>query len=63
MSIEKICVTIILIAACAAITWVAVTSMGIAIPPWVVTILWIVAIAVVAILAIKAVLHFWRSTP
>ncbi len=44
---------IILIAAIAAIVFVALRQMGVAIPPWVIQIFWILVVAVVCIAAIK----------
>ncbi len=47
---------IILIAAIAAIVFVALRQMGVAIPPWVVQIFWILVVAVVCIASIKFLL-------
>ena len=55
-SIIQILTAVIVIAAVAAIVSVAVRAMGVAIPDWVVKILWIVAIAFVALIAIRIVL-------
>lgn len=51
-----IAIWIILLAALAAIVFIAVRAMGVAIPGWVIQILWVVVIAVVAIVAIKFLL-------
>jgi hypothetical protein len=44
---------IIIVAAVAAIVFVALKTMGVAIPGWVVQVFWILVVAVVCILAIK----------
>jgi hypothetical protein len=44
---------IIIVAAVAAIVWVALRTMGVAIPGWVMQVFWILVVAVVCILAIK----------
>ena len=48
-------VLIVIIAACVAIMYVALRQFGIAIPPWVIQIFWIVVVACVAIFAIRFV--------
>jgi hypothetical protein len=44
---------IIIVAAVAAIVWVALRTMGVAIPGWVMQVFWILVVAVVCILTIK----------
>jgi hypothetical protein len=51
--IAGLAIWIIIVAAIAAIVFVACKAMGVAIPGWVVNVFWIVVIAVVCILAIK----------
>lgn len=55
-SIPQIVIAFIVIAAVVAIMYVALRQFGIAIPPWVIQIFWIVVVAVVAIVAIKFLL-------
>ncbi len=54
--IGEILIAIIVIGACCGIVWVALNAFGVAIPPWVVRIFWIVVVAVVAIAAIRFIL-------
>ena len=49
-------ITIVIIAACAALMYVALRQFGIAIPNWVQQVFWIVIVAVVVIAAIRFVL-------
>jgi hypothetical protein len=49
----SLAIWIIIVAAVAAIVFVALRTMGVAIPGWVVQIFWIVVVAIVCILAIK----------
>jgi hypothetical protein len=51
----KIIILIIVIAGCIAIMYVALQQMGIMIPPFMITIFWIVLVVVVAIFAIKLI--------
>jgi hypothetical protein len=51
--IAGLAIWVIIVAAIAAIVFVACKAMGVAIPGWVVNVFWIVVIAVVCILAIK----------
>lgn len=53
MSILHVIVVIIIVAAAIGILYVALRHFGVAIPPVVITIAWIVFVAVIAILAIK----------
>ena len=59
ISWPQLFIRIVIIAACVALVWLALTSMGIAIPAWVITAFWIVLIAVGVILAIKFVASMW----
>lgn len=54
--IAGLAITIILIAAVAAIVFVACRAMGVAIPGWVINVFWIVVVAFVCIVAIKFLL-------
>jgi hypothetical protein len=45
----------IVVLACVAIAWVAITQFGIPVPGWAITMLWIVLVACGAILAIRTV--------
>jgi hypothetical protein len=49
----SIAIWIIIVAALAAIVFVALKAMNVAVPPWVLNIVWIVLVAIVAVLAIK----------
>jgi hypothetical protein len=51
--IAGLAIWIILVAAIAAIVVIACKAMGVAIPPWVVQVFWVLVIAVVCIVAIK----------
>lgn len=51
--IAGLAIWIIIVAAIAAIVFVACKAMGVAIPAWVIQVFWILVIAVVCILAIK----------
>lgn len=51
--IAGLAITIIIIAAVAAIVFVACRAMGLAIPGWVINVFWIVVVAFVCIVAIK----------
>jgi hypothetical protein len=51
--IAGLAIWIILVAAIAAIVFIACKAMGVAIPPWVVQVFWVLVIAVVCIVAIK----------
>jgi hypothetical protein len=51
--IAGLAIWIILVAAIAAIVFIACKAMGVAIPPWVVQVFWVLIIAVVCIVAIK----------
>lgn len=52
-SFRNILIAIIICAACIGIMLVALNVFGIPIPPWAVTMFWIVVVATVAIFAIK----------
>lgn len=54
-SISRIIVAIIVLAGCLAILWVALGALGIAIPAFVVTCLWIVLIVAVCVIAVKII--------
>jgi hypothetical protein len=49
----SIAIWIIIVSALAAIVFVALKAMNVAVPPWVLNIVWIVLVAIVAVLAIK----------
>lgn len=55
-TIGEIIIAIIIIAAAVAIMYVALKQMGVAIPPWVIQIFWIVVVCIVAIIAVRIVL-------
>jgi hypothetical protein len=55
-SLMQIIITIIVIAACIGIMFVALRQFGVQIPPFVVTIFWIVVAAFVAIFAIRLIM-------
>lgn len=55
-SIGEMAVAAIVLAAVVAIVVIIVKAMGLAIPPWAVTVFWIVLLAIVGILAIRFVL-------
>ena len=55
-TIGEIAIAIIIIGAVVGIVYVALQQFGVAIPPWVVRIFWIVVVAIVAILAIRFLL-------
>lgn len=46
-------IVIIVVAACIGVMMVALKQFGVQIPPWAVTIFWIVVVAFVAIVAVK----------
>ncbi len=46
-------IMVVIIAAICAVVWVAVTTFGIIVPGWVITIFWILVVAVVIVGAIK----------
>lgn len=54
----SIAIAVVIIGAVCGIVYVAMRSFGIAIPPWVVNIFWIVVVAFVAIAAIRLVMSF-----
>lgn len=52
-SITQLLVVAVIVACCVGIVLVAAKAAGIAVPSWVITILWIVVVGVVAVTAIK----------
>lgn len=54
-SLTSLLITVVIIAACIALVYVALNKFGIAIPDWVVQIFWICAVAFVVIFAIRLV--------
>lgn len=54
-SLVQIAVAIVIIAAICALVTIAMRQFGVAIPPWVIQVFWVVVITVVIILAIKMV--------
>lgn len=55
-TVGEIVIAIVIIAAVVAVCYVALNQFGIAIPPWVVRIFWILCCAVVAVFAIRFLL-------
>lgn len=55
MSILKMIIIVIVIAAAIGIMLVALKQFGVQLPPWLMTIFWIVVVAIVAIFAVKLV--------
>ena len=55
-SIGQIATYVVVTAAVIAIVYIAITQMGVAIPPWVVKIFWVLVILFVALLAIRLAL-------
>lgn len=55
MPLSELLVWVVIIAACIALVYVALRRFGVAIPPWVVEVFWIVVVAVVVIVAIRFV--------
>lgn len=54
-SFTEILITVVVIAACVALVYVALRQFGVSIPQWVVQVFWIVVVAFVVILAIRLV--------
>lgn len=54
--IAGLAIAIILIAAVAAIVFIALRQMGVAIPPWVIQVFWVLVVAFVCIAAIRFLL-------
>jgi len=54
--IAGIAIAIILIAAVAAIVFIALRQMGVAIPPWVIQVFWVLVVAFICIAAIRFLL-------
>jgi hypothetical protein len=54
--IPELAVWLIIVAAIVAVVLIVLRAMGIAVPAWVVQILWVIAIAAVGILAIRLLL-------
>ncbi len=52
----EIAIAIIIIAAVVAVVYIALRQFGVAIPPWVIQIFWVMCVAVVAILAVRFLL-------
>ena len=55
-SLGHILIMVVVIAACVALVYVALRQFGIAIPPWVVQVFWIIVVAFVVIFAIRLVM-------
>lgn len=55
----RIIIAIIVVAACVGILWVILPVLGVTLPAWFITIVWIVAAAAVAIIAIKFLSTLW----
>jgi len=56
MGIGEIAIYIVIVAAVVALVYVALRQFGITIPPWVVTVFWILVVAFVIIFAIRLVM-------
>jgi len=56
MSIGQLATYVVVVAAVIAIVYIAITQMGVAIPPWVIQIFWVLVILFVALLAIRLAL-------
>lgn len=54
-SLVEILIAVVVIAACVALVYVALSQFGIAIPGWVITCFWIVVVAFVVVAAIRFV--------
>lgn len=52
-SIGQIAIAVIVVAAIVAVVYVGLGKMGVAIPPWVVSIFWILVVAFICIAAIR----------
>jgi hypothetical protein len=52
-SVGQMAIAAIIVAAVVGIVYVAFRQMGVAIPPWVIQVVWILIVAIVCILAIK----------
>lgn len=55
-TIGQMLIGVVIVAACVALVYVAMRQFGVAIPPWVVQVFWILVVAVVVIFAIRFVL-------
>jgi len=56
ISVGQLATYLVVAAALIAIVWIALTQMGVAIPPWVIQIGWVIVVCFVALLAIRVVL-------
>lgn len=59
LTLTDLAIMIVVIAAVVALVWIALRQFGIAIPPWVMNVFWVVCVAFVVILAIKLVAGMW----
>lgn len=55
LSVVQLCIYVVIVAACLALMYVALSKFGIAIPDWVIQCFWIVVVAMVVIFCIKLV--------
>lgn len=55
-SLAHILIAVVIIAACVALMYIALNQFGVAIPPWVVQVFWILVVACVIIFAIRFLL-------
>jgi len=55
VSIPQLLIYVVIIAACAGLVYVALRQFGVAIPDWVIQVVWITVVAFVIIFAIKLV--------
>lgn len=55
-TLGSLLIAVVIIAACVAIVIIATREFGVKIPPWVISILWVVLVCVVAVVAIRFLL-------
>lgn len=55
-SVGELLIAVVVVGACLGLVYVALRQFGVAIPGWVMQVLWIVAVAVVVIFAIRFIL-------
>jgi hypothetical protein len=55
-SVGELAIIVVIIAAVCALVWVALRQFGIAVPPWVQQVFWIIVVAVVVVAGIRLVL-------
>lgn len=57
-SLVHVAIILVVIAAVCALVWIALQQFGIAIPAWVIQVMWVLIVSLVIILAIKIVSGF-----